>query len=324
MSYMFQTPVLLITFNRPNHTRFVLEAIRKKQPRFLFVFQDGARTDNKDDLSKCTAVRDLIDELVDWDCELKKYYSDINLGCGPGPASGISWFFDQVEQGIIIEDDAVPGYDFFEYAEELLNRYKDKEEIRAISSMKVDIRMYGKASYYFSMMNRTLCAWATWKRAWVDFDLDLRSLSKTELYGALNKYGVTFREREYWYERLLEIQKDGLRNSSWDQQFWISIWLKSGKGICPNVNLSSNVGFDQEATHTFCENNIAANIQTESILPLTHPTSTVINRKADLRFHKLYFDSIEYGWIGFKRIPHRLNKRIKRMLRKEGSWFKKR
>lgn len=321
---MFQTPLLLITFNRPNHTRLVLEAIRKKQPHFLYVFQDGVRIDNKDDLSKCKAVRDLIDELVDWDCELKKYYSDINLGCGPGPASGISWFFNQVEQGIIIEDDVVPADDFFEYAEELLNLYKDKAEIRAITSMKIDDRTYGEASYYFSMMNRTLCAWATWRRAWIDFDLYFRSLSKKEFCKALNRYRLTFREREYWYERLLEIQKDGLRNSSWDQQFWMSIWLRNGKGICPNVNLSSNIGFDQEATHTFFENHIAANVQVESILPLTHPTSTTINRKADLRFHKLYFDSIEYGWSGVKRIPHRLNKRVKRILKKEGSWFKKR
>lgn len=315
------TPILLITFNRPNHTRRVLGAIKRQQPKNLYIFQDGARIDNKEDSIKCVAVRNVIQELVDWDCDLSTFYADSNLGCGPGPTAGISWFFSKVEQGIIIEDDAIPADDFFQYAEELLNRYKVDTDIRAIGSMKVDNRKYGDASYYFSMMNRTLCVWATWKRAWNDFDYQLRDVSKKKLYKALKFYGVTLREREYWYERLLEIQKDGLGDSSWDQQFWMSIWLNQGVGICPNTNLSSNIGFDSDATHTTNEKSIAANIKPASILPITYPKSSKISRTADLRFHKLYFESYEYGFSGIKRLPYRINKRIKRVLNHKGSWF---
>jgi hypothetical protein len=110
---MFQVPILLITFNRPTHTRKVLEVIRAQQPKQLFVFQDGARNNNEKDTIKCAEVRKVVKELVDWDCELKTYYSEVNLGCGPGPASAITWFFENVEQGIILEDDCIPHTDFF-------------------------------------------------------------------------------------------------------------------------------------------------------------------------------------------------------------------
>ena len=319
---MFQTPILLITFNRPNHTRLVFDAIKKQKPTKLYVFQDGARKGNESDVEKCKEVRALFEEAINWDCEIKTFYSEINLGCGPGPAAGISWFFDQVDAGIIIEDDAIPADDFFGYAEELLVRYKADKDIRAIGSMKVDDRVYGDGSYYFSMMNRTLCAWASWKRAWTDFDYSLSQITKKDFYKALSYYKVTLREREYWYDRLLEVQKDGYGDSSWDQQFWMSIWLNRGKGISPNVNLSTNIGFDNGATHTFDENSSAANLKNEELKFIIHPENENINRKADLRFHKLYFVPFEYGMMGLKRLPSRLNKRLKRILKHEGPWFK--
>ena len=99
---MFNTPILLITFNRPSHTLKVLEVIRAQKPKQLFVFQDGARDNNENDTIKCVEVRQVVKELVDWDCDLKTYYSDINLGCGPGPAAAITWFFENVEKGKLL------------------------------------------------------------------------------------------------------------------------------------------------------------------------------------------------------------------------------
>lgn len=321
---MLQTPILLITFNRPNHVRQVLIEIRKQQPRQLFVCQDGARKDNQLDTIRVQEVRNVIHELVDWPCELHTLYQEKNLGCGPGPAAGISWFFEHVDSGIILEDDAVPHPDFFEYASILLEKYKDDESIRAIGSMKLYEEKYGGGSYYFSMMNRTLCAWATWRRAWKYFDYEMKQYTAKDLNCAMKQYGATLREREYWVERLEEIHKDCLGGSSWDQQFWMTIWLTGGKGICPNSNLSSNIGFDQFGTHTTDSNNVGSERPTEPILPLIHPVKTSIQRKADLLFHETYYSPWEYGWSGVKRIPYRWNKRIKRLFGVKGSWLKRR
>ena len=319
----FQTPILLITFNRPNHTQQVFDEIKKQKPVKLFVFQDGLRVGNILDIEKCKAVRTIFETQLDWDCELHTNFSSVNLGCGKGPSTGISWFFEHVEQGLIFEDDAVPNSDFFQYAEELLKRYKENVDIRAISSMKVDQKIYGDASYYFTMLNRNLCAWATWKRAWKDFDYYMEKTTGTDLKKALKKYRVTIRENDYWRERLDEIHTNRLNESSWDMQFVLSIWLNYGKGIAPNVNLSTNIGFDVEGTHTTSSDNPAANLQTYSILPLVHPDDLKMNRKSDLNYHKLYFQPLDYGISGIKRMPFRLNKKIKRYFGHEGSWIRK-
>lgn len=326
---MFNTPILLITFNRPAHTRQVLERILEVRPQDLYVFQDGARAGNENDAQKCTEVRQTVDELWDnYKSKVKeqnaptihRYYSNVNLGCGPGPAAAISWFFSQVERGIIIEDDAVPHLDFFPYCEELLNKYRDDNSIRAIASMNVDTQRWGDGSYYFSMMNRNLCAWATWRRAWNDFDLYLRNVSWCTLDKTLKQYGCGFYEREYWLDRLKEAQTDGQGGRSWDMQFFMSIWLHKGKGIIPNVNLSSNIGTVGEATHQMAAGNIIDNVPAQPILPLVHPSTTNIQNKADRDFHHRYFEPQEKN---FMRFVAKLNKRIKRIVGHEGSWIKK-
>lgn len=318
---MFKTPILLITFNRPNHVRKVLTEIRKQQPTELYICQDGARDGNENDRTKCQEVRDVVKELVDWPCELHTLYQEKNLGCGPGPAAGITWFFEHVEMGLIFEDDAVPHPDFFEYAEELLAKYKDEVSVRAIGSMNVDTRKWGDGSYYFSMMNRNLCAWASWRRAWKDFDLYLRDVPWRKLDKALKHYGCPIYEREFWLDRLAEAQHNAQGGKSWDMQFFMSIWLNGGKGIIPNVNLSSNIGTVGEGTHQMGEGNIIDNIPTEPILPLIHPSSTEIQSVADREFHNRYFESAKHT-ISWK--ISKINKRVKRITGHQGSWFKKR
>lgn len=320
---MLTTPVLLITFNRPDHVRQVLAEVRKQQPTQLFVCQDGTREGNVRDTVSVQEVRSVINELVDWPCELYTLYQEKNLGCGPGPAAGITWFFEHVEFGIVLEDDAVPHPEFFEYATTLLEKYKDDESVRAIGSMKLYDNTFGNGSYYFSMMNRTLCAWATWRRAWKYFDYEMQQYTLKDLNHAMKQYGATLREREYWQERLEEIHKDCLGGTSWDQQFWMTIWLTGGKGICPNSNLSTNIGFDETGTHTTNCNSIGSRQPLESILPLIEPTDKSIQRRADLLFHKTYYSPWEYGLSGLKRFPYRWNKRLKRLLGIKGSWVKR-
>lgn len=321
---MITPPILLITFNRPDCVRQVLTEIRKQQPPLLFVCQDGAREGNLFDAERVQEVRNVIIELVDWPCELHTLYQDKNLGCGPGPAEGISWFFDHVEMGIILEDDAVPHPDFFEYAAILLDKYKDDDTVCAIGSMNVDTQKWGEGSYYFSMMNRNLCAWATWRRAWQAFDLRLIDVSKYHMQRVLRKYGCTAIEREYWCDRLSEIQKDGCGGASWDMQFFMSIWLNGGKGIIPNVNISSNIGTVGEATHQMAAGNIIDNVPTHPILPLIHPSTKDVQCEADRQFHYRYFEPGKENWPLWLVCYNILNRRVKKLLGIKGSIRKRR
>jgi hypothetical protein len=101
-----KTPVAFIIFNRPETTKKVFEAIRQAKPPKLLVVADGPRPDQPDDVKDCAAARALI-EQVDWDCEVLKNYSDVNLGCGRRVASGLDWVFSTVERAIVLEDDCL-------------------------------------------------------------------------------------------------------------------------------------------------------------------------------------------------------------------------
>jgi hypothetical protein len=94
--FQIKTPVAFIIFKRPATTERVCDAIRKVKPPKLFLIADEPRVDRPGEAEKCAATRAIL-ERVDWDCEVLKNYSEINLGCGKRVTSGLDWVFDRVE-----------------------------------------------------------------------------------------------------------------------------------------------------------------------------------------------------------------------------------
>ena len=122
-----------MVFNRPDTTKQVFETIRKARPAQLFVAADGPRENRPDEAEKCAEVRRIVDNGIDWDCKVHRLYRDKNLGCKIACSSAIDWFFEHVDEGIILEDDTLPHPTFFQFCEELLKRYRDDERIMLIS-----------------------------------------------------------------------------------------------------------------------------------------------------------------------------------------------
>ena len=279
MSYLY-VPVLLITFNRPSHTRRVLEAILSAKPQQLYVFQDGARDGDENDKQKCADVRRVVSELAQkTDVVLHTYYSVRNLGCGAGPMTGIDWFFNQVETGIVMEDDCLPHPDFFGYCEELLNRYKNDEKVRFINATLYDDRWQCEASYDFSHYMVT-GAWAGWRRTWQGFDLDLKSLDAKKFRKHVLHLTSNRGEANWWYSIVKEIQQDRNKKSYWDYQMQIHLFLTCAITIHPSRNLVSNIGFDGEGTHTL-NNDGRGSKEVFPILPLKHPQGQVVDKNRD-------------------------------------------
>lgn len=294
----FKTPILLITFNRPEHTRRVLAEILKQEPQDLYICQDGARDGNEKDRIKCQEVRDVINELTSAyavghpSFSLFTLYSSLNLGCGPGPQAGITWFFENVERGIIMEDDCLPHPDFFGYCEELLERYKDNPLVQFINSTLYHDRWKCEASYGFSHYMVT-GAWAAWRETWQGFDLDLLNLNAWQFRKHVLWLTKNRAEANWWYFKVKEIQKDRSKKSYWDYQMQIHLFRNSALTIHPKVNLISNIGFDAEGTHTTF-NNGDGERPVYPILPLSHP----INLDVDTAMDELCFAKRQSrGWI---------------------------
>jgi len=291
---MLDTPILLITFNRPNHTRRVLERIVAAHPKNLYIFQDGARDEVKTDDAKCRDVRRVIAELTG--CEalsagqttmclssftMHYYGSATNLGCGAGPMTAISWFFDHEEQGIVMEDDCLAHPDFFGYSEELLGRYRDDHRVGFINSTLYDDKWHCRESYGFSRYMVT-GAWASWRRVWQGFDLDLLSFPAKRFYWRVLFLTGNPAEALWWFRMVRGIQRDHAKKSYWDYQMQILLFSKGLLTIHPRVNLVTNIGFDIEATHT-TEDDGRGSKTSFPILPLTHPSSMLVDRREDER-----------------------------------------
>lgn len=293
------TPILLITFNRPEHTRRVLSAILSAQPKDLYVFQDGAREGNRDDVEKCTDVRRLVEEKAQGtQVRLHTFYSDMNLGCGLGPVTGITWFFNQVEQGIVMEDDCLPHPDFFGYCEELLERYKDVEEVQFVNAALYDDRWQCEQSYGFSRY-QVAGAWASWRRFWVNYDINLKTVDAKAFHRRCKKFLYERAEADWWYFKLLEIQKDNAKKSYWDYQCSIALLLNDGITIMPKRNLITNIGFDEEGTHTL-SNDGRGDRKSFPILPLTHPESVIVDKVRDARcFAKVHSEGLVKDKMAF-------------------------
>ena len=282
---MFTTPILLITFNRPDHVRRVLTEILKVEPLSLYVCQDGAREGNENDCIKCQEVRDVINELTSAyavahpNFSLFTLYSSLNLGCGPGPQAGITWFFENVEQGIIMEDDCLPHPDFFGYCEELLNRYNDNPQVQFINSTLYHNRWKCDGSYGFSHYMVT-GAWAAWRSTWQGFDLDLHDMDAWKFRKQVLWLTKNRAEANWWYFIVKAIQADKSKKSYWDYQMQIHLFKNNALTIHPAVNLISNIGFDAEGTHT-TRNDGRGDKSVFPIMPLVHPKNIEVDTEMD-------------------------------------------
>lgn len=284
-----KVPILLIVFNRLDCVRKVFESVRQYQPDQLFLAADGPRVEEPADAVKCSEVREWLVSHVDWKCDVKKRFLDHNVGCGYGPSGAITWFFEHVEEGVILEDDCVPTQQFFTFAAEMLERYRDNNQIMAVNSLNFQTKKWGDGSYYFSMQNGSLCAWATWRRAWKYFEFTLHDYTVRIVKNDMRYYGATKWEIKWWTDVFNNFKAGQYGTSSWDYQFIFAIWHQRGMSIVPNVNLSTNIGFGEEATHTKDVNSLIAFHPTKSIYPLSHPSMIKICREADMAYHNFYY-----------------------------------
>lgn len=245
-------PVLMVFFNRAEPLKQVFNAVKAAKPSKLFLAQDGAREGNVSDAQKVEECRQVVSE-IDWDCEVFYNYSDTNLGCGKRMSSAISWAFESVDRLMILEDDCVPGEDFFPFCEELLEKYKDDSRISMISAMNhlEEYHNFNNDSYIFCNSG-AIWGWATWKRQWENYDFEMSFVDRLD---AFDKIKTAHYPKCYKYDLLsqgkdrVKTVKEGRKLSSWTFQFNMIRFLNHQLTIVPAVNMVSNVGLTSDSTH---------------------------------------------------------------------------
>lgn len=311
-----RSAVLFLVFNRPDTTRQVFEAIRAARPLRLYVAADGPRATRSSEIERCEEVRRIATE-VDWPCEVKTLFRTENLGCKVGVSSGIDWFFENEEEGIILEDDVLPLPGFFGYCDELLERYRDDQRIGLISGCNLISKQFApEESYFFSRYNH-IWGWASWRRAWQHYDVTMQTWPAWRDSAAIKQTSNGDVYFEHYWREIFDRVEQGLIDT-WDYQWTYACWSKNMISILPKYNQVYNLGFGQDATHTTAD---APDFVVDSVpkalpLPLVHPANVQANEKVDALINTIVFGVSFSALVKSKLREVALIRRLVAMLRR--------
>lgn len=242
----FDVPILFCTFNRLECTKKVFERIREIKPAKLYLLSDGPRKNVEGEAEKVCAVRKYLEDHIDWECQVYKNYAEKNMGCGKRMSSGISWAFEQEEKIIILEDDCLADLSFFKYCKELLEVYKEAENIMVISGYNPLGILDEEYSFVFTPMVE-IWGWATWKRVWEQYDYDMLDWKERKISSYMKSF-MNDKQIEYYIQIFDSMYAHEI--DTWDYQLQYLLLKKEALAIVPKKNMIENIGFGADATHT--------------------------------------------------------------------------
>lgn len=237
-------PVLLIFFCRADKFEKVFEQVKIARPSKLYLYQDGPRNSaDMDGILKCREIA----AQIDWECDVKTWYQENNMGCDPSEYIAQHWMFEQEEMGIVLEDDDVPSQSFFPFCKELLEKYKDDERVNMICGMNnTEVSEHIEDSYLFTTKG-SIWGWASWKRVvmkwdenypWLDNEKDMKNLR-----------GQRLKKHEYdiFLRNTIRHKKSG--RAHYETIGGMDLYLYNRLNIVPKYNMITNIGVGEETTH---------------------------------------------------------------------------
>ncbi len=237
-------PVALFVYNRPEHCRKTLEALRAN-PEFahtpLFIFSDGPRQEK--DVSLVRATREIINS-----CSLPNAVlveRDRNHGLADSIISGVTELCARHGRVIVIEDDLLVSPFFLRYMNRALDIYADDTRVMQISGHMFPVELETKMDACF-LPFITSWGWATWQRAWRYFDPHMSGFDKLKANRPLRrKFNLN---GAYPYFAMLKKQANR-KIDSWAIRWYLSVFLRDGFTLYPVRSLVQNIGFDGSGTH---------------------------------------------------------------------------
>lgn len=299
-------PVLLIFWKRYDTFSKVFKQVQLAQPETLLFYQDGPKNDaDREGINLC---RKLI-KTIDWPCKVYTHFNDVNVGCDPNVYNAIKWAFNIVDRCIILEDDCIVDLSYFTFATQLLEKYKDNEQINMICSMNVEGQSNCGSDYFFCKRGNTW-GWATWKRVIDKWDPSYKVSKDTDALNAIQTEFPNKSSYDHYIQRYIEHSK---RNIAYHEYLnSMQQYQNHQYNIIPSVNLVENIGNTDDSTHFISDINLLSKAEKNMMLlkknsmnfPLRHPSNIVNNENYDLKL-------IVNKHILFKRRIERLFNKIK-------------
>lgn len=221
---------------------------------------------------------------------------------------GAKRVFESEERAIFLEDDNYPEITFFQYADEMLERYEDNERVLWVCGTNYLPEYHNEHNdSYFFTQHLLPCGWASWRDKYLkNYNGELNNLFdyKDAFFKTYNTKALA---EQQWASILNEYNRkeQGKKFFSWDYQMLFSIRSQNLLGIAPCVNQIRNIGADNDSTHggtslrmimtrRFCE------IPTKPMeFPLRHPSTIEEDKVFDKKTGKiiLYMQSQREGYL---------------------------
>ena len=244
---MRDTPVVVIAYNRPDKARRLLERLSILKPKNIIFSVDGPRSDRADDAEKVARVQALA-ETINWTDDVETRFRVENIGLRAAVTDVVTHAVSQYGQAIILEEDTAPGKNWLPYAHTMLNRYRGDERIEHISGYNLAPDRFQSNPGKGSRLSRypESFAWATWERAWSQFDGTLdwaMDASVDDLIQIVGSRSGALR----WKQNFADAEAE--RISTWAYRWISSMWSRGSYSLSPNQNLVTYTGYD-DGTHS--------------------------------------------------------------------------
>jgi len=238
-------PIALFVYNRPEHTRRTIKFLQQNllaDESRLFIFSDAAK-----DSSQQVFVnegRDIIKQ-VDGFKSVELIERETNLGLAESIIDGVSMLVSEYGKVIVFEDDLISSAYTLQYFNDALIRYQNEEKVMHIGAYMYPLKAENLPET-FLYRAATSWGWATWDRAWKDFEPDINKI--IDRFDRKKRLEFSIDGTMNFWKQIIEF-KSG-RNNSWAIRWYASIFLKGGLTLNPSKSLINNIGHDGSGIHS--------------------------------------------------------------------------
>lgn len=241
-------PVILFTYNRPEHTKRTIQALAANElaeETDLYVFSDAAKKDA--DKGKVQEIRDYV-KTVQGFRHVELTAREQNYGLAKNVIEGVTAIVNKYGKVIVLEDDLVTNRYFLLFMNDGLDRYEQEKKVTGITGFSHfgDTFSYPCESY-FNTLSGTSWSWGTWSDRWKYFDADCDDwtdmVSDKKLRKAFNY------DNTYDFYKIMKMQKTDTKTNSWAIRWYWTNFRKQGLILSPTKSLVSNEGWDGTGIH---------------------------------------------------------------------------
>ena len=265
---MTLAPIVVFSYNRPDHLRQTLEALAKNdlaQESVLYIFCDGAKSNAAEEQRQRVLENRKVARAAMGFKEVHVVEREHNVGLKDNIVGAVTEIVNQYGRVITLEDDVVTSVGFLKYMNEALELYADEEKVMHVSAYMYPHKLHLPETFFYPVPYPG-GGWATWQRAWSQYNDDAQELF------------------DYWKDKW----------ETFDIYGGDYLSKQDALTLYPGRSLTNNIGFDDMATNCYTTTKFDV-VPTDYVK--VERTPLIVDRKAN----RIIYDFYQGHWYNKRR-----------------------